>query len=123
MDDRTTTQPRVVLSLKRRRITITRKTLQMIGSPEYILLLVKPEERSLVITPGDIMDKRTHRIPPFNSEGKKKPIELCSKLLMHSIADISSSMQYNSSYRIKGELISDENILLFYIDKAELLSK
>jgi len=46
MDEGTMKQPTILLGLKRYRITITRKTLQMIGNPAYILLLVKPEEKT-----------------------------------------------------------------------------
>ena len=124
MDADTTKQPTILLGLKRDRITITRRTLQMIGNPAYILLLVKPEERSLVISHGDSADKRAHRVPPLKPDAKRKrEVELYSKPLMQSIVNISGGLQGNFSYRIQGDIIPDENILRFYIDKAEPINK
>jgi len=124
MDADTARQQTILLDLKKNRISITRKTLHEIGNPVYILLLVKPEERTLVISHGDSADRRAHRIPPLKpDEKRKRGIELYSKSLMASIVSISGGLWDNLSYRIQGGIIPYENILRFYVDKAEPISK
>jgi hypothetical protein len=120
MDADITRKPTILIDLKKNRITITRKTLQAIGSPEYILLLVSPEERTLVISPGDSSDKRAHRVPPLKAEAiRKREVELYSKPLMKSILSISSGWQDSLSYKIHGDIINGENILRFPIGNAD----
>lgn len=124
MDAESIRQLTLLLDLKKNRISITRKTLQEIGNPEYILLLVKPEERTLVISHGDSADKRAHRVPLLKPDTKKKhTIELYSKSLMTNILSISDGLHDNLSYRIQGNIIPYENIIRFYMDKAEPMSK
>lgn len=124
MDSESPRQPTILLDMKKNRISITRKTLQEIGNPAFILLLVKPEERTIVISHGDSSDKRAHRIPPLKPDAKRKhTIELYSKSLMTGILRISRGLQDNLSYRIWGGIIPYENLLRFYVDKAEPTSK
>lgn len=125
MNANTVRQQRILLDLKKNRIFIPRKTLNEIGNPTYILLLVKPEERTLVISHGDSEDKRAHRIPTLNlEENRCRKVELYSKSLIASIVSMSGGFLLdNSSYKIQGDVIPDENILRFHIDKAESISK
>jgi hypothetical protein len=120
MDTDAIRQPAILIDLKKNRITITRSTLQMIGNPEYILLLVSPEERTLVVSHGDSSDKRAHRVPPLPPDAvRKREFALHSKSLMQSILSISNGWQDSISYKIRGDLIRDENILRFPVMNAE----
>lgn len=120
MDTDTAKQPTILIDLKKNRIIITWKTLQVIGNPEYILLLVNPEERTLLISHSDSSDKRAHRIPPIESERKRK-IEFYSKSLLKSILGITDGWQDNFSYKIKGDVIQGENILRFPVGNSETM--
>lgn len=124
MDADNARQPTILIDLKKNRIMITRATLQKIGNPAYILLLVSPEERTLVVSHGDSSDKRAHRVPLLKPDVKRKrEVGLYSKSLMTNILSISGGLQNNLSYRIQGDIIHGENILRFYVDKAERISK
>jgi len=113
-------QPTILIDLKKNRISITRTTLQMIGSPAYILLLVSPVERTLVVLHGDSVDRRAHRVPSLKPEAaRKREVVIYSKALMQNILSISSGWKESLSYKIQGDYIRGENILRFHVGSSE----
>ena len=106
----------ILIDPKKNRISIPRKNILCIGNPSHILLLVNPEERTLIVSQGDESDKRSNRVPLLKGE-RNREVELYSKSLIQSILSITKRWQDGFAYRTVGEYIPSENILRFYIDE------
>lgn len=117
MTENTETRPAISVDLRKYRIRIHRKTLHSIGDPDYVLLLVNPEERTLAILGCSRSDPRAHRISK-DSLMDKKSFELYSRSLVENLRDVCSDWQENKSYRMYGEFILSEGIARFQMSGA-----
>ncbi len=122
MTDHNATRPVILVDLKKYRIRIHKNTLRSIGTPNYVLLLVNPEERTLAILRSDRSDPRAHHITIDSSANKKPSFELYSRSLVKSLRDICSSWQDSQSYRLYGEIIPNEGMARFYMSEAVLVN-
>lgn len=111
-----TAKPIILVDLKKYRIRIHKNTLHAIGNPDYILLLVNPEERTLAILRSDRSDMRAHHVTRASLENKK-PFELYSHSLVKSLRALCSNWQANQSYRLYGEIILNEGVAQFHMSE------
>ena len=114
-------RPAILVDLKKYRIRIHKNTLHSIGNPDYVLLLVNPEERTLAILRSNRSDPRAHHITKA-SIVSRKPFELYSRSLTKSLRDICSNWQDNQLYRMYGEIISNEGVAQFHMDESILVN-
>jgi len=114
-------KPAILVDLKKYRIRVHKNTLHSIGDPNYVLLLVNPEDRTLAILRSNSSDLRAHQITK-SSIMDKKPFELYSRSLVKSLRDLCSDWQDNQSYRLYGEIISNEGVAQFHMDKSVLVN-
>jgi len=119
MTDNSPMRPAILVDLKKNRIRIHRNTLRSIGTPNYVLLLVNPEERTLAILRSDRSDPRAYHIAISSSENGKS-VELYSRLLVKNLRDVCSNWQDSQSYRLYGEIIPHEGMARFYMTEAVL---
>jgi hypothetical protein len=112
-----TERPAISVDLKKYRIRIHRKTLHSIGDPDYVLLLVNPEERMLAIRGCGRSDPGSNRINK-DSLIDKKSFEMYSRFLVEKLRDIIHDWQENQSYRMYGEVIPNEGIVQFLMSDA-----
>lgn len=110
-------RPVISVDLRKYRIRVHRKTLHSIGDPDYVLLLVNPEERTLAILGSSRSDPRAHHINK-NSLINKKSFELYSRSLVESLCDVCIGWKENQSYRMYGEIIAAEGIARFQMSDA-----
>jgi len=110
-------KPIILIDLKKDRIRIHKSTIHLLGDPEYILLLVNPEDKTIIIMRGDSSDRRTHKLNLAKFENKQS-FELYSKSLVSSLYNISDNWQENQSYRIQGDFIVNEGIVMFHTKKS-----
>ena len=122
MTENNIAQPIILVDLKKYRIRIHKNTLHAIGDPDYVLLLVNPEERTLAILRGDRSDQRAHHITRASLE-KKKPFELYSRSLVKSLRDLCNNWQDNHSYHLYGEIISNEGVAQFHMFEPVLVNR
>lgn len=115
-------KPTILVDLKKCRIRIHKNTLHSIGDPDHILLLVNPVERTLAVLSSDNSDTRAHKINKVSSSNQKC-IELYSQSLVKNLLNLCSYWQENHSYRLYGEIISNEGVAQFHMDKSVLLSR
>ena len=54
--------PKVVIDISKYRIRIHRTTINALGKPERVLLLVNPKEKTMGIMPTESDDKKGHKI-------------------------------------------------------------
>jgi hypothetical protein len=115
MTDKNLVRPSLLVDLKKYRIRIHKNTLISIGNPNYILLLVNPEERTLAILCSNSTEPRAHHIS-WTFLAKRKSFELYSRSLVKNFLDICNNWQDNQSYRLYGDIISKEGVAQFHMD-------
>lgn len=121
MSENIEVRPAISIDLRKYRIRIHKKTLHSIGDPEYVLLLVNPEERTLAILRSSRSDPRAHHIA-WASLVNKKSFELYSRSLVESLCDVCRNWKGNQSYRMYGEIIPNEGIARFFMSDAVQLN-
>lgn len=112
-------QPVISINFKRNLIRIHKATLNLLGQPEYIQLLVNPDERTIAITKGLCSDKLAHRIY-YDRIKKGQSCELYSINLLRNLMTISRQCDINESYRIYGNYFPNYEIARFPIDECVL---
>jgi hypothetical protein len=122
MADNNSERPIISVDLKKCRIRIHKNTLHSIGDPRYILLLVNPQERTLVIARSNRTDPRAHYVD-VSFIKNKKCFELYSQFLVKSLHDVCIDWQDSKSYRLYGEIISNEGIARFHMSDAVLFNR
>lgn len=115
-------RPTMSVDLKKYRIRIHKNTLHSIGDPDHVLLLVNPEERTIALLSSNNSDPRAHKLIQISSSNQKS-IELYSRSLVKNLRNLCSYWQDNQSYRLYGEIITNEGVAQFYMDQSVLLSR
>ena len=105
-------KPLVRIDLRKNRIVLTKKSLYNIGSPDYIILLVEPEARTLSVIKSDITVRQAHRIRKTSGT----EVELYSKCLLEALRGICADWQDNRAYRIYGKVARGGEAITFNID-------
>jgi len=111
------TRPAILIDLKKDRIRIYKRTLHAIGDPQYILLLVNPEDRTIVILRSDRSDQRAFHLPQARFDDKQC-IELHSKALVQNLRSMCDDWIDGYSYRIYGEVVKNEGGAQFCISES-----
>lgn len=111
-------QPAIFIDQKRYRIRIYKRTLHMLGDPQFIQLLIHPKEYIIVIRAASHSDGLTHRIVWNNIKGKQS-YELNSKNLVQKIQCACPGWICGQSYRLFGEIVPSENIAIFDLRNAK----
>lgn len=119
MSNEKTIKAAVLLSFRKNRITVSKKVLQAIGGPKFILFLVSPEERTLAIMSSDETERRAHRIRLT----QHRRFELYSKRLLKTLLKLCGDWRENYSYSLDGEIVNSAGVIKFHIDNAVLVSK
>jgi len=108
-------QPCIVIDFSRNRIRIFKNAFRAVGNPEYFLLLINPEERTIAILPSDSSDKRSHRTTK-DAIDRHQSYELYSRPLLQSLLKMSDSWHPMQAYRLHGEIINGQAIVKFSMD-------
>lgn len=119
MINQTTLQPSLCIDLKKNRIRIHRRTLQLIGNPEYIQLLVNPVEARLAILRSSQKDHLAHKI----SVGTDECIELYSSCLIENLMTVNNGLSPNRCYRLYGNIVGHSNMALFSMRELEEINE
>jgi hypothetical protein len=110
-------RPAILIDLKKDRIRIYKRTLHAIGNPQYILLLVNPEDRTIVILRSDRSDQRAFHLPQARP-GDRLCVELNSKALVQNLRSMCDDWIDAYSYRIYGEIVKNEGAVQFRISES-----
>ena len=60
--DNSNSEPIIVLDITRHRIRIHRSTMNRLGSPEYVLLLINPDNKGIVVESCEETTKGAHHL-------------------------------------------------------------
>ena len=108
----------LLIDLKKCRIRIHRNTMKVLGDPSYVMLLVNPEERSIALYSSDATEKRAHKIPGPRKDGRQE-YEFYSRSLVGSLSRLNAHWHEPRKYRMNGEFVANEGIVVFRMDQAE----
>lgn len=105
----------IQLDLAKSRIRIHRKTLVALGNPEYILLIVNPEEKTLGILQGNMNIPSAHHIRAKDDTGKQS-YELYSTSLSRQLRKVMPNWINGGKYLLTGNLISEGTAVFSMIE-------
>ena len=108
-------RPAITIDFKKDRIRIYKRTLRSIGNPEFIHLLVNPEECTLAILHSDCSDLRSYRLPMARHNGKRS-FEIFSKFLVRGMFDLCDEWEDNRLYRVYGDVVPNKGVVLFNLN-------
>ncbi len=83
----------------------------MLGDPDYIQLLVNPEDLFIAIRPVGKKAKLTHKIDW--SKPAHSSYELCSKNLIETLGKVCPNWNSEKNYKLTGEIVESENVAMF----------
>ena len=101
-------QPTLVIDCRSNRIRIHRRTLHLLGDPEYVQILINPTTRCIAFRSST--DKRAERIH-WNAIGEKQCCEFYSKYLIRQIRKVLFDVDTKQAYRIMGQFVAREELV------------
>ena len=116
MINRKALNPSVSINFRKPVVRINKDTISAIGSPEYIILLVNPDDCSLGVCPGVKNDTRSHCISKYNNN--RNTMELYSKSLVNNLLKLCPDWNKHGTYKIRGEEIKGINLVKFAMSNA-----
>lgn len=111
-----TLKPTMSINLRKPVVRINKDAIYAIGNPEYIILLVNPDDCSLGVSPGDKNDRRAHCISKYNNN--RNTIELYSKSLVSNLLKLCPQWHEQGTYKIIGKKIKSKNMIKFIMAEA-----
>ena len=117
MNKNTIARPALLIDIKRSRIRIYKKTLRDMGIPEYVLLLVNPDERTLAVMGCDRSNPMAHPVL-WDTLTDKKSFELYSTTLVQSLCAVCNDWRDSRSRRMYGEIIPGKGLALFHMNDS-----
>lgn len=109
--------PVILLDKRKSRIRIHRQTLHLMGDPKYIVFLVNPAKRTIVLCKSCKDDALAHKIDWKRLSGHTC-CEVYSTGLMRALEDLCPHLLADLSYRIVGRMIPHFGIAQFIVDDA-----
>ncbi len=113
--------PMIVIDSKNSRIRIHRKTLHLLGDPEFIQLLVNPERLTLAILPSQKLE--TANAIRWDRIAERKSCELYSKILIRQLGSICPNWKADGKYRLYGACAPDGLLIQFDMSSAVEVGK
>lgn len=106
----------MVIDLKYMSIRIHKSTLDALGNPEYIELLVAPLLRTLAIRPSNktVTAKRINKQKLDSS----RSFMVYSTPLVQNILNISPDWDIGHTYKMEGKAIPDKSMIVFEMRNA-----
>lgn len=105
----------ICIDLKKYRIRLHKKALQAIGMPPYVLLLVNPTERTLVIQSTNHTDRKGHHLS-WAAAKNKSSFEIYSRELICKLRELCGEWKEDCSYRMYGQTAGNGSALIFNMD-------
>lgn len=102
--------------LKANRIHVFINALRGIGSPKRICFMMDESGNTLILSPYDKRDFKSHAVPNKVYNGSES-LEISSYKLCRLLAS-SHDWDLSQSYRIPGRIISSLKIVVFQLDKG-----
>ena len=108
----------LTIDAKYGKIRIHKNTLSFLGRPEYISLIINPEDHTLGVKGSKVGDGESHYVNRKLFE-TKQCCELNSIGLTRAISEICPELAENKRIRINGKLIPGEHMAVFSLLRTE----
>lgn len=102
---------KIAIDFYSRRIRIHKCTIKALGTPEYVLMIVNPTEKTIGLLGCSEAVRGSHKIRTRDA----RSCELCSKPLVDTIKNTFLEIHSERSCVFEGEYISKENMARFSI--------
>lgn len=106
------------VDMKKFRLRIYKATLNQLGPPKYIQLLVNPNEKIVAIRGLDKRCKESHEVS-FTRMKPDNSFELYSKQLVVTLMSLLPDLEKDITYRLTGEVHTDDKIAFFPLDTIQ----
>ena len=106
----------LTVDIKKTRIRITQKTLQLINNPQHFRVLVNPESKGLIIEGCSENDLGAFHVGKISSH--KGYYELCSKSLIREFI-YCAGFTGTETIKLKGKQINSQSALLFRLEQPK----
>lgn len=111
--------PVIFIDQRKMRIRIHKVTLQMLGDPTYIQILINRQKLMLAIKSCDKRSRCALRI----TQKTKDSCELYSTNLITLFYDICSKWDSVSQYRLYGKLVPSKGLVYFKMEDGEIYNE
>lgn len=108
--------PIICVDLKKNRIRVHKTTLELLGYPVFIQLLINPDTSEIVLHRSVEEDYLAHKIT--YGKNKRNSYELYSLDLLHRIRAVSPNLSDNYSFRIEGTVDKKGTLARFQLTDA-----
>ena len=116
-----TNRPVLALDMKKNRIRVHRITLHLLGDPDYIQLLVNPDDKVVIIKKSKQEDRLSLHIR-WKQLGEKQCCEFTSKSLLESIRSLQSDWVPDQTYKIYGNLYHNNALAAFPLNNSIVMN-
>ena len=113
-----TCKPMIFVDMAKTRIRIHRTVLEALQYPEYILLIVHPEEKTIGILPSKLGAPGAHRVKTSSVLGKQC-YELYSTGFTRELREVCKEWLPAGKYLMEGALIPEKQVVCFPMSEAE----
>lgn len=110
--------PAIYIDAKRNRVRILKRTLTMLGNPEYIQLLVNPISQCIAVLPSEDPNKSLSHKVNF----KTNSYEINSKIFIEQLLSLYSPIAGAYKIRIEGRYAQKQNTAFFSLSNAICIS-
>lgn len=114
--------PSISINIKDSVLMIHKNTLRILGSPEYIQILVNPDEKTIVLCCSNESDHLAHYVRREIFTTSKKTYRLHSCALVQGLHKIYPKFISDHTYKIHGKFIENLNIIKFDMNNSILSS-
>lgn len=105
--------PKIAIDKSKCRIRIHRTTIKALGNPQYVLLLINPEKKTIGLLVSNIFDKKAHRI---KYDGLS--YEIYSSIFISKIGALMNNFDLGHRFIIDGKIIPNQNLVIFELKDA-----
>ncbi len=114
-------KPAISIDLKKGRIRIHKKTLRMMGSPDYLQLLINPKDRVIAI---QRIEKPIGQFIKVNWEAlsRRNSLEVHLTNFLDKVRSCCKSLPQDRTYRIDGKYIAEHELARFCLSDAVLVN-
>lgn len=111
----------ITFCYRRGRTVIFKSVISALGNPDYIRMLINPEEKVVIVQACDKRERNAIEVPRnLSKDGVTFGIN--SVALLESMTKL---MEWSRllTYRVKGELQIDSGFVVFLLEKAEVVNE
>lgn len=118
--NQTSVNATISINMKESAIMIHKNTLRALGKPEYIQILINPEEKTIVLCCSSESDYLAHHVKEEIFWDTRKSMKIHSCILLKNLYSIYPKWDIKGTYKLTGEYISSLNIVKFNMLNSSL---